>query len=99
MGGTQALIVSSIAGSLLGTAKKAKKPSANTQHQEAEKQQREREAKDRRRNREKVLEARNLEKKRNDPVLGGKTTLSSGAASLTEDPKVSTATLKNKLGA
>ncbi|BCS89094.1 hypothetical protein [Pseudodesulfovibrio sediminis] len=99
MGGAEALFISSIAGSILSVAKASKKPDTSAQQREAEKQQKQKEAKERKRERDKVVESRTIERKeREEEKLGNRTTLSGGAASLTDPPQTRETTLKAKLG-
>jgi len=93
MGGTVSLITTTL-GSMLGLGSK-KSDSAKQlerERQAREEEQNKREADDRRRAREKVMEARDLEGRRK------RSTLSTGAASLLEEPDVAAPSLKNKLG-
>ncbi len=63
-----------------------------------EEEQRKRETDERRRERDKVLDARAIEKKRLAAQPSGKTTLVNGGAGLLTEPKVETTGLKEKFG-
>jgi len=93
MGGSEALIAS-VLGTVAGFVQRKPDSSGDMEKERRarEEQQRKKEADARRRDREKVLEARNLEKKRST------NTLSNGAASLVDEEETNPTGLKNKLG-
>lgn len=103
-GGTAALsMVGSVLGMVSNMSKAHNRPEApdnsaqlEAQRRAREEEQRKEEAAQRHKDRERVLEAREMDKKR--AAAKGKTTLSAGAAGLLEEPDVAAAGLKSKLG-
>lgn len=95
MGGTEAIILSTI-GSIVASTQKKPNSSGNLERERAarEEEQRQREAEDRRRDRAKVVEARQIEEKRKH----NRSTLSKGAASLVEELEEDKPKLKQLLG-
>ena len=101
MGGEMALI-SSVIGLVAGM-QQPSGPKDNSAQLAAERkakedEQAQKEADERRRNRGKVVEARELEKKRMTPDANRQTTLANGGAGLINDPEVTSSGLKTKLG-
>lgn len=103
MGGNPISIISSVlgvAGSLTKKPDGSRDNSADLAAERAarEEEQRQREAEERRRDRDKVTEARELEKRRKTKKSETSATLPSGAAGLINDPAIAAAGLKKKLG-
>jgi len=101
MGGSVALI-SSVIG-LMSDMQQPEGPPDNSaqlaeERKAKEAEQTQREADERRRNREKVTEARQLEKKRLAPASNRQTTLAGGGTGLTGPAKTMSTGLKAKLG-
>jgi len=102
MGGEIALISSAIG--LIGgmTSQKPNVPDQSAalaaQRQAQEEEQRKREADERKRDREKITEARSIEKKRLAANPEGSTTLSNGGAGLLDEPEIAEPRLKTKFG-
>ncbi len=106
MGGGAVALVSSAIGMIASTSsQKGPSDQSSRQHERLkaereaqEESQRKREADDRKRERDKVLDARAIEKKRLAEQDSGKTTLVNGGAGLLTDPKVKKNGLKEKFG-
>jgi len=103
MGGSEILMktLSSVASNVIGgvISGGATSPSNNlaAERKAREEEQRQEEAEERRRERDKVMEARDLEKRRKAEAIT-KSTLGNGAAGLTNSPEVGVSKLKTKLG-
>lgn len=104
MGGNVALVSSALGmiGSVLGTPQRpdtdSQADALRAQREAQEEEQRRQEVDERKRERDKVLEAREAEKKRLATTSSGGTTLINGGAGLLSEPKVGKPGLKQKFG-
>ena len=106
MGGSETLIASfftQVVSSAIGASQnQARSPDTSAQlaaeRKAKEDELAKKEADERRRKRGKVVEARELEKKRLKPAANKQTTLANGGAGLINDPEVTSTGLKTKLG-
>jgi len=103
MGGAMDIVQSAVG--LIGST--PSKPKSETSGQYAslkaereaqEEQQRKQDAEERKHSREKVTDARAIERKRAAAKQGGKTTLTSGGIGIIEEPDVAVPRLKEKFG-